>query len=59
MFELISSNKRRSVLLLVGFVVIVVLIGTAIGQLTGLGWMGTLVATVVAGRDGVRVVLEV
>ena len=48
MFELISSNKRRSVLLLVGFVVIVVLIGTAIGQLTGLGWMGTLVATVIA-----------
>ena len=48
MFELIASNKRRTIFLIIGFVVVVVLIGTAIGQLTGLGWVGTLAATVIA-----------
>jgi heat shock protein HtpX len=48
MFEQISSNKRRSVVLIVAFVIIVALIGTAIGAVTGLRWAGTLVATLIA-----------
>ncbi|MBA3983833.1 MAG: M48 family metalloprotease [Acidimicrobiia bacterium] len=49
MFEVIASNKRRSIALVIGFVLIVVLIGTAIGYVTGFGWVGTLVATLIAG----------
>ncbi|CAN5669572.1 zinc metalloprotease HtpX [soil metagenome] len=49
MFEVIASNKRRSIALVIGFVLVVVLIGTAIGYVTGFGWVGTLVATLIAG----------
>lgn len=48
MFEMIAANKRKSVLLVVGFIILVALVGTAIGAITGLGWVGTLVATVIA-----------
>ncbi len=48
MFEEIASNKRRSIALVIGFVLVVVLIGTAIGYVTGFGWVGTLVATLIA-----------
>jgi heat shock protein HtpX len=48
MFELIASNKRRSILLVAAFVVVVALVGTAIGALTGLRWMGTVIAAVLA-----------
>jgi heat shock protein HtpX len=48
MFELIRSNKRRSVALVAGFVVVVVLIGTAAGYLAGFGWWGVVIALVLA-----------
>ena len=37
MFELIRSNKRRSVALIVGFMVVVALVGAAIGLVVGNG----------------------
>ena len=49
MHELIRSNKRRSALLITGFVIVVVLVGTAIGWLFGGGIWSLLVALVVAG----------
>ncbi len=44
MFELIRANKRRSVLLVAGFVLVVVAVGAAAGYLAGLGWGGSLIA---------------
>lgn len=49
MFELIRANKRRSVALVVGFVVIVALVGGAIGLLVGNGPIFTLIALLVSG----------
>lgn len=49
MFELIRSNKRRSVLLVAGFVGFVALVGAAIGALVGNGIWFTLVALVLSG----------
>jgi heat shock protein HtpX len=49
MFELIRSNKRRSILLVAGFVVLVALVGAAIGALVGNGIVFTLVALVLSG----------
>jgi heat shock protein HtpX len=49
MFELIRSNKRRSVLLVAGFVVVVGLVGAAIGAIVGNGLVFTLVAVVFSG----------
>lgn len=46
MNDLISSNKRRTVALLVGFVFIVVLVGAAVGTLIGNGTTGTIIAVV-------------
>lgn len=48
MFELIRANRRRSVLLVIGFVAFLALVGAALGSLTGYGWWGTLVALVVS-----------
>ncbi len=48
MFELIRSNKRRSVALIAGFVLVLVAVGAAVGLLIGYGWQGTVVAFVVA-----------
>jgi heat shock protein HtpX len=48
MFELIRSNKRRSVLLVAGFVLVVVAVGAAAGFLTGLGWAGSVIAFIFA-----------
>ena len=48
MFELIRANKRRSVLLVAGFVLVVVAVGAAAGFLTGLGWAGSLIAFIFA-----------
>ncbi|MFM8310312.1 MAG: M48 family metallopeptidase [Ilumatobacteraceae bacterium] len=44
MFELVRANKRRSVLLIAGFVVVVTLVGGAFGLLLGNGTTATLVA---------------
>lgn len=49
MFELIRSNKRRSIALIAGFVVVLSLVGAAVGLLLGYGWQGTLVALVLSG----------
>ena len=48
MFELIRSNKRRSVLLVLGFVLVVVAVGAAAGYLAGFGWAGIVIAFVLS-----------
>ena len=49
MFELIRSNKRRSMLLVAGFILVVGLVGAAIGAVVGNGLVFTLVALVFSG----------
>ncbi len=49
MFELIRSNKRRSVALIAGFVVVLSLVGAAVGVLLGYGLQGTIVALLISG----------
>jgi len=49
MFELIRSNKRRSVALVGGFVLVAVLIGLAAGYVAGFGPWGMAIALVFAG----------
>ncbi|MFN3254605.1 MAG: M48 family metallopeptidase [Ilumatobacter sp.] len=49
MFELIRANKRRSVLLVAGFVIVVALVGAVIGFLVGNGPIFTVVALVLSG----------
>jgi heat shock protein HtpX len=46
MYELIASNKRRSILLIAGFVGVLTLVGMAFGILVGYGWQGTVIALV-------------
>ena len=49
MHELIRSNKRRSALLITGFVVVVAIVGGSFGLLIGGGIIWTLVALLFAG----------
>jgi heat shock protein HtpX len=49
MFDLIRANKRRSVLLVAGFMLVVALIGLAVGLVSGLGWPGVVIAVVASG----------
>jgi heat shock protein HtpX len=49
MYELIASNKRRSIILVAGFVLVVSLVGAAFGIVFGYGWQGTVIALVVSG----------
>ncbi len=49
MHELIRANKRKSVALIGSFVVVLVLVGAAVGVLVGYGLAGTLAALVVSG----------
>jgi heat shock protein HtpX len=49
MFELIRSNKRRSVALVGGFALVAVLIGLAAGYVAGFGPWGMAIALVFAG----------
>ncbi len=49
MFELIRSNKRRSIALIAAFMVVLCLVGAAFGLLIGNGIVGTLVALVFSG----------
>ena len=49
MFDLIASNKRRSIALVAGFVVVLALVGAAVGVLIGNGVVGTVIALVIAG----------
>ena len=48
-YDLVASNKRRSVLLALGFIVILVVIGWAVSLIAGLGSWGVVFALVVAG----------
>lgn len=48
MYDQIASNKLRSVLLVVAFVLLVALIGYVFGQATDWGYMGLVLALVVA-----------
>ena len=48
MYEQIAANKRRTFLLLTGFVLVVMLAGVSIGVLTGQGTTGTVIALVFA-----------
>lgn len=49
MYELIRANKRRSVLLIAGFVVVVAIVGAAVGVLIGYGPQGTIIALLISG----------
>lgn len=49
MFELVRSNKRRSVVLIAAFVGIAVLVGASVGALAGYGPWGSVVALIIAG----------
>ena len=49
MFDQIASNKRRSVALVAGFVVLVTLVVWAVDYLLGFGVSGLLIALVIAG----------
>jgi heat shock protein HtpX len=49
MYDLIRSNKRRSVLLIIAFVAVVALIGFAFGVVFGNGIAATVIALVVGG----------
>ncbi|NDD86442.1 MAG: zinc metalloprotease HtpX [Actinobacteria bacterium] len=44
MNDLIASNKRRTALLLIGFVVLVTVVGVAVGSLAGNGTNGLIIA---------------
>jgi heat shock protein HtpX len=48
MFELIRSNKRRSVLLIAAFVLITVAVGAVAGYLAGFGPAGAVIALVIS-----------
>jgi heat shock protein HtpX len=49
MFELIRANRRKSILLVAGFVAFVMLVGAAVGVLVGQGVVGTVIALAVSG----------
>ncbi|MET0909377.1 MAG: M48 family metallopeptidase, partial [Ilumatobacteraceae bacterium] len=49
MFELIRSNKRRSIALVGSFVLVAALIGLAAGYVAGFGWWGFAAAVAIAG----------
>ena len=51
MFELIRSNKRRSVALVGSFVLVAVIIGAVAGYLAGFGPAGAIVALVISARS--------
>jgi heat shock protein HtpX len=49
MYELIASNKRRSIALIAGFVIVLSLVGLAFGIVIGYGLAGTLIAVALSG----------
>jgi heat shock protein HtpX len=48
MFDLIRANKRRSVILILSFVLLLGAVGAAVGVLTGYGLAGTIIALAVS-----------
>jgi heat shock protein HtpX len=49
MFEQIAANKRRTVLLILAFIVVVAVVGAVVGYLIGFGPYGIIVALVISG----------
>jgi heat shock protein HtpX len=49
MFEQIAANKRRTVLLIIAFVLVVAAVGFAVGLVAGFGWVGIVIALVASG----------
>lgn len=49
MEELIRSNRRRSALVVLGFIVGVIALGSIVGRLIGGGWAATIISAVIAG----------
>ncbi|MGA1345624.1 MAG: M48 family metallopeptidase [Ilumatobacteraceae bacterium] len=49
MDELIRSNQRRSALVIIGFILGVVLLGSLVGSFIGGGWTATIASAVIAG----------
>lgn len=49
MFELIRTNRRKSIALVAGFVAFLALVGAVIGVLIGYGLVGTIVAVLISG----------
>lgn len=48
MYNQIDSNKRRTALLIVGFIMIIMLIGLAFSQLTDIGYAGLILAALIS-----------
>src|SRR5262245_47915347 len=49
MYEQIAANKRRTVVLVAGFVLILAAAGAAVGLIIGYGWWGAAIAFVISG----------
>src|SRR4051794_35167358 len=49
MYEQIAANKRRTVVLVAVFVLVLATAGAAAGYLVGFGWYGVIIAFVVSG----------
>jgi heat shock protein HtpX len=49
LFDQVASNRRRSALLVAGFVLLVLVVGWAAQAVVGFGWFGLVVALVIAG----------
>ena len=49
MYEQIAANKRRTVVLVAGFVLVFAAAGAAVGLIIGYGWAGAAIAFVISG----------
>src|SRR3954463_14483416 len=49
MYEQIDANKRRTVFLVAGFVLVLAAAGAAAGYIVGFGWYGVIIAFVISG----------
>jgi heat shock protein HtpX len=49
MYEQIAANKRRTILLVAGFVLVFAAAGAAAGLIIGYGWFGAVIAFVISG----------
>ena len=49
LFERVSSNKRKSIMLIVGFVLLLGALAAVVNLLIGYGWVGVVIALIVIG----------
>lgn len=49
MYDAIARNKRKTWLLMAGFILVIAAIGFVFGEYTGSGWLGLVIATAIAG----------